>query len=88
MKEMAHSDLFSVPLFFLIFIYLFGCAGSYLQQVGSLVVACELLVAACMWDLVPRPGEPVRPGLEPGTPALGVQSPIHCATREGPSVTL
>ena len=36
-----------------LFIYLFGCAGSSLQQAGSLVVACELLVAACMWDLVP-----------------------------------
>ena len=34
-------------------IYLFGCTGSYLQQAGSLVVACELLVAACMWDPVP-----------------------------------
>ena len=45
---------------------------------GSLVVACELLVAACMWDLVPQPG------MEPGPPALGAQSPIHCATREVP----
>ena len=45
---------------------------------GSLVVACELLVAACMWDLVPWPG------IEPGPPALGAQSLTHCATREVP----
>ena len=35
------------------FIYLFGYAGSSLQHAGSLVEACELLVAACMRDLVP-----------------------------------
>ena len=28
-------------------IYLFGCTGSQLQHVGSLVVACKLLVVAC-----------------------------------------
>ena len=48
---------------------------------GSLIVACELLVAACMWDLVPRPG------IEPGPPALGAWSPNHCTTREVPWVT-
>ena len=31
-----------------------------------------------MWDLVPWPG------IEPGSPALEVQSPIHCTTREVP----
>ena len=36
-----------------LFTYLFGCTRSYLWQAGSLVVAFELLVAACMWDLVP-----------------------------------
>ena len=40
------------------------------------VAACELLVAACMWDLVPWPG------IEPRPPALGAWSLIHCATRE------
>ena len=32
-------------------------------------MACKLLVAACMWDLVP---------------VLGARSLIHCATREVP----
>ena len=48
---------------------------------ASLVVACELLVVARVWDLVPRPG------IKPGPPALGVQSLIHCATRDVPPVT-
>ena len=29
------------------YLFLFGCAGSHLQHVGSLVVACELLAAEC-----------------------------------------
>ena len=50
------------PYFFLIFIYIFSLVAPglfcsrrapSLQHVSSLVVACELLVAACMWDLVP-----------------------------------
>ena len=36
------------------------------------------LVAACMWDLVPRPG------IEPVPPALGAQSPNHWTAREVP----
>ena len=47
-----------------------------LWHVGSLVVACLLLVEACMWDLVPWPG------IEPGPPALGAQSLNHCAPRD------
>ena len=47
-----------------------------------LVVACGLLVAACVQDLVPRPGN------EPGPPALGVQSLTHWTTREVPRVLL
>ena len=35
-------------------------------------------VAACMWDLVPRPG------MEPRPPALGVQGLTHWTTREAP----
>ena len=79
--------------FFLIFIYLValglscGRRASLVaacrllscgRQAGSLVVACKLLVAACMWDLVPQPG------IEPGPPALGAQSLNHHATREVP----
>ena len=41
-------------------------------------MACELLVAACMWDLVPWPG------IKPGPPTLGAWSLNHCATREVP----
>ena len=75
---------YEVPIcfFLLIFIYLFGCMGSYLQQVSSLVVACEFLVVTGMWDLVPWPG------IEPEPPALGAQSLIHCATREIPEVPI
>ena len=58
-------------LFLKIFIYLF-----WLCQV--LVVACELLVEACMQDLVPQPG------IEPGSPALRAQSLTHWTTREVP----
>ena len=63
---------------------------------GSLVVACKLLVVAhgllscgirtlscaCMWDLVPWPG------IEPRPPALGARSLIHCATRKVPTLFL
>ena len=51
-----------------------------LQHMGSLVVACELLVAACMRDLVPCPG------IKPGPPAMGAWSLDHCATREVPQL--
>ena len=43
---------------------------------GSLVVACRLLIAACVWDLVPQPR------IEPGPPALGVQSLTHWTTKK------
>ena len=49
-----------------------------MQHAGFLVVACGLLVAACMWDLVPRPG------IKPGFPALGAWSLTHWTTREVP----
>ena len=73
----AHTHFFS----FLKNIYLFFI---WLHQV--LVTACGIFVAACgifscgMQDLVPRPG------IEPGSPALGVQSPNHWTTREVPNV--
>ena len=43
-----------------------------------LVAAREIFVAACMWDLVPRPG------IEPGPPELGAQSLTHWTTRDVP----
>ena len=53
-----------------------GSLASQLWHVGSLVVACELLLEACMWDLVPWPK------IKPRPPGLEVQSLNHCATRE------
>ena len=55
-----------------------GMWAPQLWQAASSVLACELLVAACMWDLVPWPG------IKPGLPALGARSLISCATREVP----
>ena len=42
-------------------------------------MACELLVAACTWDLFPWPG------MEPGSPALGARSLNHCGPGEVPA---
>ena len=61
-----------VTYYFLIFLSFF------LWLCWVLVAACELLVAACVWDLVPGPG------IEPGPPALGAQSLVHWTTTEGP----
>ena len=69
--------------FFLIFIYLFGCTGSSLQQVGSLVAARQLFSCGM---------QTLSCGMHVGsssltrdqTPALGGWSPIHCTTREVP----
>ena len=61
-----------------IFIYIFRLCQVLVAARGIFVVACELLVAACMWDLVPRLG------IEPGPPALGAQSLTHWTTREVP----
>ena len=47
--------------FFKYSIYLFGCTGSLLWHVGSLVVACKLVVET--WDLIPWPGIKSRPPL-------------------------
>ena len=44
----------------------------------SLVAKCRFLAAACLGDLVPRPG------MEPRPPALGAWSLTHWATREVP----
>ena len=39
------------------------------QHAGSLVETCELLVAACMWNLVPLPR------IEPGLPGSRIEPP-------------
>ena len=43
--------------------------GSLSQHAGSLVETCELLVAACMWNLVPLPR------IEPGLPGSRIEPP-------------
>ena len=53
-----------------------------MQHAGSLVAACELLVAACMRDLVPRLG------IEPRPPVLKAWSLTHWTTREVPRATI
>ena len=68
--------------FFLIFIYLFWLHQVLVAARGIFIAAHRLLVAACMWDLVPRPG------MEPRPPALGAQSLTHWTTREDPVVLL
>ena len=38
-------------------IYFFGCAGSYLQHVASLIFVASFAIFCCgMWDLIPWPG--------------------------------
>ena len=37
----------------------------FILTVPGLSCTCGLIVAACMWDLVPQPG------IKPGPPALG-----------------
>ena len=44
-------------------------------------VVTYVISSCCRWDLVPRPG------MEPGPPALGVQSLSHWATREVPHLS-
>ena len=65
------------------FIYVFGCAGSYLRHLGSLIfiVACKIF-SCSLWDLV------LLPGIEPWPPALGAQSLSHWTTREVPPKVL
>ena len=71
-------------LLLLIFIYLFSCAGSYVQHVGppNFVVAwgffnCGMWTLNCsMWVLVPCPG------IESKSSALGAWSLSHWTTKE------
>ena len=60
-----------------LFKFHYCCTGSYLQHLGSFVVACFTLGCG-MWDLVPWLG------MEPGSPALGVWSLSHWTTGEVP----
>ena len=60
-----------------LFIYLWLC-WVLVAACGLLAAVCKLLVTARMRDLVPRPG------IEPGPPALGVQSLTHWTIREVP----
>ena len=47
------------------------------------VIACSIFDLSCsMWDLVPRPG------IEPGSPALGVCTLSHWTNRESPGFCL
>ena len=50
-----------------------------LTHTHSLCLSCGMWTLSCgMWDLVPRPG------MEPGSPALGAWSLSHRTNREGP----
>ena len=65
---------------FKISIYLLGCTGSQLWHVGSLVVACELLVAECrIW--LPDQGSVLGPPhWEGGVLATGPPGKSHIAS--------
>ena len=60
--------------------YLFYCARSKLQHLGSLIftVACGILCCG-LRDLVPQPR------IKPRPPALGAESLSHWTIKEGPS---
>ena len=79
--SITYNSLVAYTFFFFFFFLVasgLSCSRQtpQLQQAGSLVVPCELLVVARMWALVPGPG------IKPGPPALGAQRLNHCATRE------
>ena len=79
---MVFIYLFINIYLFIIYLVVLGISCSRwapsLWLTGSLVVACKLLAAACMWELVPRRG------IKPGPLALGVRCLNHCATKEVP----
>ena len=70
------------PLIFFFNIYLFGCTGSYLLHIGSLIfiAVCRIFFFffSGMRNLVPWPEIKLRP------PALGVQSLSQWTTEEVP----
>ena len=77
---MVCSLVVEVFVFCFFNIYLFWLHRVLVVAHGIFIEACGLLVVACMRDLFPRLG------IEPGPPALGMQSLTHWATREVPLV--
>ena len=71
----AHDSFF---FFQDLFIYLLRLRWVLVVAHLIFVAACELLVVACMRDLVSRPG------IKPGPPALGAWSLTRWTTREVP----
>ena len=62
--RLVTSNLEQHFFFLILFIYLFGCAGSWLQHAGSSFQYAGSFSCG-MWDLVPWPG------IEPGPPFIG-----------------
>ena len=78
-------------IFFILNLFIYYLFYLFILAALGLSMACRIFIAACglfscgtwtlgcgMWDLVPWPG------IEPGPPALGVQSLTHWTTREVP----
>ena len=49
----ALRDQYYAKIVIFMYVCIYVALGLSWRHVGSLVVACELLAAACMWDLVP-----------------------------------
>ena len=67
---------------FCLFIYLFRLHWVLVAALRIFVATLGLLVAACLWDLVPRSG------IEHGPPELGAWSLTHWTIREVPEFCL
>ena len=77
------DDAFSFLFLKLFIYYSFWLCRVLVAAHGNLRCGMQdLLVAACMWDLVPQPGN------EPGLPALWARSLTHWTTREVPKSKL
>ena len=66
----------SLSLFFLPLTLYLICCFQFFKKI--FIYLGELGLCCSMWDLVPRPG------IKPGSPALGMQSLSHRTTREVP----
>ena len=85
----SNTYIISITLWFLkMFISLFGCTGSQLQHVGTLIFTEACRIFSCgAWDLFFKlwhMGSSSLPEIEPKPPALGARSPSHWTTREFP----